>query len=330
MKITDWSLIFVIILLPICVIAGWDTSQLRQTKILEIQYTTALRTAVQDAGVILTLNYSQADEYSYDSNKQARVNKEEALAVLKNSLGYNLGIADDSAAMEALMLYIPAVVVIDYDGFYMYELDEVRDGDNELESGHQWMPKRPFVYKNEYSHRSASFTLDDQLTIIDHLTGDQIQGKRGELPEYLLPELLSDTEKFDQLRKASIVRSIEQELARAIENHNTVVRGLGWTYIFTMPTISQEDWSNTLDEPGVLVFLQGIPAGASRFNNYALGGGRVVKSKRLWAGNDPVSGLPYASSGICNLPFTANEVYINRKNAAKSGYYEWRCSNSAP
>lgn len=330
MKITDWSLIFVILLLPICVIGGWDTAQLRQTKILEIQYTTALRTAVQDAGVILTLNYSQADEYSYASNKQARVNKEEALAILKNSLGYNLGIADDSAAMEALMLYIPAVVVIDYDGFYMYELDGVRGGDDEIESAHQWMPKRPFVFKDGQSHLSAAFTLDDQLTIINHLTGEQIQGKRGELPENLLPELLSDAAKFDQIRRTAIVHSIEQELARAIEDHNTVVRRLGWTYIFTMPTISQEDWSNTLDEPGVLVFLQGIPAGASRFNNYALGGGRVVKSKKVWAGNDPVSGLPYAASGTCNLPFTAGEVYSSRQNAAKAGYYEWGCSNSAP
>lgn len=324
MKITDWSLIFVIILLPLCVMAGWDTGQLRQTRVLEIQYTTALRTAVQDAGVVLTRNYLQADEYGYASDKQSRVNKEEALSVLQSSLGYNFDIAEDTAAMNAFMLYIPAVVVIDYDGYYMYELADKMDGSHVIQSSHEWMPKKPFIYEDKQGY-SAAFTLDDQVTVIDHLTGEQIQGKRGELPDTLFPNLLSDPEKFDQLRRSTIVRSIEQDLSRAIESHNTAVRRLGWTYLFTMPTISQEDWSNTLDEPGMLVFLQGIPAGVSRFNNYALGGGRVVRAKGFLAGKDSVSGLPYVSSGICNLPFAAEEVYAHKRDAAEAGYYEWNC-----
>lgn len=324
MKITDWSLIFVIILLPLCVMAGWNTGQLRQTRVLEVQYTTALRTAVQDAGVVLTRNYLQADEYGYASDKRSRVNKEEALAVLQSSLGYNFGIADDAAAMDAFMLYIPAIVVVDYDGYYMYELVEEMDGDRVIQSSHQWMPKKPYIYEDGLGH-SAAFTLDDQVTVIDHLTGEQIQGKRGELPDTLLPNLLPDPVKFDQIRRSTIVRSIEQDLSRAIESHNTVVRQLGWTYLFTMPTISQEDWSNTLDEPGMLVFLQGIPAGVGRFNNYALGGGRVMRAKGLPAGKDPVSGLPYVSSGICELPFAAEEVYVHKRDAAAAGYYEWNC-----
>ncbi|MBU5672499.1 hypothetical protein [Paenibacillus brevis] len=324
MKITDWSLIFVIILLPLCVVTGWNTAQLRQARVLEIQYTTALRTAVQDAGVVLTRNYLQADEYGYASDKQSRVNKEEALSVLRSSLGYNFGIADDSAALDAFMLYIPAIIVIDYDGYYMYELADEMDGSNVIQSSHQWMPKKPFIYEDKQGY-SAAFTLDDQVAVIDHQTGEQIQGKRGELPHVLLPDLLSDPVQFDQLRRSAIVHSIEQDLSRAIESHNTVVRQLGWTYLFTMPTISQEDWSNTLDEPGMLVFLQGIPAGVSRFNNYALGGGRVVRAKEFLAGKDPVSGFPYASSRICNLPFAAEEVYVHRRNAAEAGYYEWNC-----
>lgn len=324
MKITDWSLIFVIILLPLCVMAGWNTGQLRQTRVLEIQYTTALRTAVQDAGIVLTRNYLQADEYGYASDKQSRVNKDEALSILQSSLGYNLGIADDPAAMDALMLYIPAIVIIDYDGYYMYELADKMDGSMILGSSHQWTPKKPFVYEGEQGH-SAAFTLDDQVSVIDHLTGERIQGRRGELPDNLFPDLLSDAEKFEQLRRSTIVRSIEQDLSRAIEGHNTVVRQLGWTYLFTMPTISQEDWSNTLDEPGILAFLQGIPAGVSRFNNYALGGGRVVRSQGLLAGRDPISGLPYVSSEICSLPFAAEEVYAHKRDAAEAGYYEWNC-----
>lgn len=326
MKITDWSIIFVIIAIPIILLAGWQTAQLRQTRVTEIAYTTALRTAVQDAGMVLTGNHLQAYEYGYSSLKQSRADKEAALDTLLNSLGHNLGIADDPPAMLELMRYIPAVVVIDYDGYYIYELAEVTDDNNNIAiaATHQWLPKKPFVYEDQ-AGQSIAFTLDQQVTVINHQNGESVHGLREELSGLNLSELLRNEDLFEQVRRVTIVHSIEAELARAVERHNVLVRRLGWKYLFTMPTIPQEDWSNTLDEPGILVFLQGIPNGIGQYNNYALGGGRKVKSRSYIAGEDPLTGLRYVSDAHCDLPFEPIETYAHKRDAAAAGYYEQTC-----
>lgn len=324
MKITDWSIIFVIIAIPIILLAGWHTAQLRQTRITEITYTTALRTAVQDAGMVLTGNHLQAYEYGYSSLKHSRADKEAALETLINSLGQNLGIADDPQAMIELMRYIPAVVVIDYDGYYIYELVEGTDDNNNNAATHQWLPKKPYVYDDQ-AGQSIAFTLDQQVTVINHQNGESVQGLREELTGSNLPDLLKNEDLFEQVRRATIVHGIEAELAGAIERNNVLVRRLGWKYVFTMPTIPQEIWSNTLDEPGILVFLQGIPNGIGQYNNYALGGGRKVKSRSYFAGEDPLTGLRYVSDGLCDLPFKPIEIYALKRDAAAAGFYEQTC-----
>lgn len=324
MKITDWSIIFVLIAMPIMLLAGWHTEQLRQSRITEITYTTALRTAVQDAGMVLTGNHLQAYEYGYSSLKHSRADKEAALEALITSLGHNLGIADDPLAMIELMRYIPAVVVIDYDGYYVYELVEGTDENNNIAATHQWLPKKPYVYEDQ-AGQSIAFTLDQQVTVINHQNGESVQGLREELTGSNLPDLLKNEDLFEQVRRATIVHGIEAELARAIERHNVLMRRLGWKYLFTMPTIPQEAWSNTLDEPGILVFLQGIPAGIGQYNNYALGGGRKVKSRPYFAGEDPLTGLRYVSDGLCDLPFEPIEIYAQKRDAAAAGYYEQSC-----
>ncbi|MNE83560.1 hypothetical protein D3C80_1803830 [compost metagenome] len=96
------------------------------------------------------------------------------------------------------------------------------------------------------------------------------------------------------------------------------------SYIFTLPFISQEDWHNTLDDVGMMVFLQGIPIGDQYYNNYALGGGRLLKMDAIVGGENPVNGIKYQlrNSADTPFPFPIDEVFSSKADAAANGYFE--------
>jgi len=82
MKITDWAVIFVIIIAPVVWLGGLRAENLREVNRLETRYTSALRTAVQDAAASLNRNELQHFESGYGSSKWMRADKEQALAAL--------------------------------------------------------------------------------------------------------------------------------------------------------------------------------------------------------------------------------------------------------
>lgn len=328
MKITDWAVIFVLIAGPLLWISGWNTEQLRESNRLEIRYNTVLKTAAQDAGILLNQNESQFYESGYGSVKFMRADKEAALAALKETLALNFGIADDPLAMQALMTYIPAVVVVDYDGYYIYAMEELTGTDGHPFAEHRWRPKKPYVYR-DLEGKSLSFTLDQRVTVINPRTGESVTGLREEVgSEWSIP-LIQDKETFDQVRRSVIVRGIEEDLEDIIHRHNEITRKLGVTYTFTLPVISQEEWNNTVDDVGVLVFLQGIPVGNQYYNNYALGGGRLVKRRPVYGGIDPGTGIKYAFNDRCPYPFQPVETFTNPRDAAASGYFEAACGQGS-
>ena len=65
MKITDLSIIFVCIIFPIFMINGLHVEDQREVQVLEMKYTAALRTAVQDGGRVLNMNEHQELESGY-------------------------------------------------------------------------------------------------------------------------------------------------------------------------------------------------------------------------------------------------------------------------
>lgn len=322
MKITDWAIVVVLIVAPLLWFGSIHSEQLREKSKLQIQYTSALRTAVQDGGVALNINELQYFESGYGSHKFMKVDKERGLEAMLNTLAINFGIVDDPIARQALMLYIPAVLVIDYDGYYVYAIQEsVEDGI--VVSEHQWAPKRPFLYRNE-SGLSVAFTLDDYVTTINTYDGEELQGRYEDVATVAPYPLFRDRDQFEMVRRSAIVRVIEEDLTQIIHRHNEYTFGLGYHYVFTLPFISQEDWNNTVDDVGMIVFLQGLPVGDQSYNNFALGGGRVVKVKDIAGGINPSNGIKYQSNELLDFPYSVNELFANELDAARKGYFEWK------
>ncbi|OZB95095.1 hypothetical protein [Paenibacillus sp. XY044] len=327
MKITDYCLVFIVIFFPVFLIVGYHVQDQQDVEYTELKYVTALRTAVQDAGSMLNVNERQDFESGYSSAKFFKADKELALDAFYRSLYANLGIEGDEAAQQTLDGYIPAIMVVDYDGYWVYSEVEYLGVDGEVYAKHLWQPKKPYSYSDKAGNL-IHFTLDNVMEAYDAASGTWTRGLQRELgPTSSIP-LLQDGERFEQVRRTTIVQAIENDLANNINRHNEFAARNGISYVFTLPLISREEWNNSIDDIGIMAFIQGIPVGDQALNNYALGSGRLVKSAVIRAGVDSRTGIHYYSRGDCADDLEVLETFTSPKEAAANGYFEKPCTRA--
>lgn len=324
MKITDLAIVFVIIALPFFVITGFRLDDQKTASRLEMKYDAALRTAVQDAAKMLSMNEKQDYEAQYQSDKYFRANKEMAVDTFFKTLELNFGIRDDPIARGALRAYIPALVIVDYDGYYIYSFEEFIGKDGAVHSKQLFSPKKPYGYADAEGN-SFAFTLDSHVRVYEAGTKSWHEGIQTDLSGSAAISLLQNAEHFEQVRQRVIVDAIEQDLARIMNKHNRVATRYGITYMFTLPYIPREEWNNTINDIGIIAFMQGIPVGDQAYNNYALGGGRLVRKPVIYGIIE--NGIKYYYRSDCALPAEIEETFASEKEAASHGYFPKRCIN---
>lgn len=322
MKMISWAIVGVLILFPFYVVNRVDTETHRRMIITELRYDAALDTAMDDAARALLINVNEQQEAKYESGKRVRVNKEEAIDTFYRTLYMNFGIAEDPIAQGVLNRYIPAVIVIGYDGFWMYAEEEFTIATGETEIRPVWGPKKPYAYADNQGN-SLSFTLDDYVIAYEVRSQTWREGFRSEIQSSI--PLLRNSELFEQVRRSTIVNAIQSELSYRINQHNRYVSRSGFSYTFTLPTISEEEWSSTVNDIGVMAFVQGIPVGVKTYNNYAFGGSRVLKKPVIVGAVHDKQKVYYRST--CAFPYPVEETFSSEKAAAQKGYMPLSCSN---
>ncbi len=324
MKMIEWALIGALLVLPFFVANRLDTEAQRKTLVTELRYDAALDTAVDDAARALLIHANPQQDVQYESAKSVPVNKEEAMETFQRTLYMNFGIADDPIAQGMLDRYIPAVVVIDYDGFWVYSEEEIRNNSGETELRRVWGTKKPFAYRDAQGN-SLAFTLDDRVKAYVASIGSWHEGLRSDIQASTPVPLLQDTDRFEQVRRSTIVNAIQNELAYRINRYNQMTARIGVAYTFTLPTISQEEWNNSIDDVGIMAFMQGIPIGHKTYNNYALGGSRLLKRTSIVGALKGNMKVYYRSS--CSFPYPVEETFPNEKAATQKGYRPLSCEN---
>lgn len=300
--------------------------QASTAKELSIRYNTAIDTAVQDAAKTLLINVQQQYESSYDSLKFTRANKKEAINSFMKTLSINFGIEDQKIGQGVLKAYIPVVVIVDYKGFYVFAMEEFRNSANESIMDLVEMPLKSYTYKDKLGNM-LSFTLDDYVTAYDSSQQKWVEGFREEIADEVTIPLLQDPILFENVRRSTVLQAIQEDIQYYINRHNTYAKRFGVTYTFTMPIISQEDWHNTIDDIGMIAFIQGVPLGGGHvYNNFALGGSRLTKNEMILT--TTLNGIKYYFREDCNLPYTGKEVFTSEKEAAKQGYQPLSCFNN--
>lgn len=323
MKVTDLAILFIIITLPLSFMADIDAGNAEIALYKKTELNRMLDTAAEDGSACLV---------AVGGDKKVEINKEKAAEAFFNSLFLNLNIFEDDLARKKMEGYVPCLIAVDFDGYYVMNNQEFTNDEGYREMEMAWSPKKPFSYYDPGSGCVFGFTLSNYITIYDTFSDEFYQGTVDQLramSEFDTNRLIQDSTLFDQVRRRTIVECLRRDVNASINSHNNIARKFGITYHFTLPVISDEDWYKTVDDVGLLVFLQGIPIGVTgeRYNNFALGGARIVKTPKYYAETDAATGIKYYHKEDCPLLVNNDTVFDSRAECARNGYLPCRQCN---
>jgi hypothetical protein len=325
MKLSNLVILFFILTLPVFFYLNAKAEKTTDFTYINQQHEGAMTVAAHDAVNVLRTNVVPELEVSYYSYKINPADPQKSFDTFLQSLALNYRV-QDSVTADLMARYVPAYAIVDYDGLLLNVYKNHKDSSGTQVLDRVWLPKIPFSYTDTEGN-VINFTIDEDLEVYDAELNEWFYGKRHEVIEDVTIDLLEDDEKFDQVRRSTIVNTLQENLAYYINEHNVYTKALDVTYTFTMPLIPEEDWYNTVDDVSILAFFQGYPyrMADEQYQEYAFVGTRLNKRDTIKAGivNDQRK-YWYDS---CGFPYKATELYSTKKQAAAAGYSELSCLN---
>lgn len=162
MKIQHYAIIFIIIILPFSIICKSKVNKKIDVINEQTRINNALDTATSDA--IDTLIELNDEFYALSDGKTIDVTPtiaKEGIKSFFNTLAVNYTLpftADEKYAENYFSPYIPAIIVVAYDGFYIYSVE-----DNGGTYGYVLSPKIPYAY--EENGYVINFTLGNAIKL---------------------------------------------------------------------------------------------------------------------------------------------------------------------
>jgi hypothetical protein len=328
-----FTILFVIIALTLFISSDIKTNNLvavvREKEILDQNF----NRAIDNAATYLV---------EVEGMNSLTINKEKAVNVFFNSIYSTLNITDNPEKQTLIKNYVPVIVVTCEDGYYIYYTDEYIGSDHYSYFNKRWSEKIPFYYEdNDFIY---SFTLTDKLTLYDKnglldVTKEEtiftidyhelsISKKYKNFREQKSEHFLLNEEKFNLIRKNTIISSIENSLTYYCNKHNNIAHQFGITYNFAMPTIDNSDWVRSIDNPSIMVMFQGYPYGVGvggTYNRFDIAGSIIKKGEMYYIEQKEWYYL-YHKEGCQELKKTdsivfLNEPYYSVSDCAKKGAY---------
>lgn len=163
MKIQHYAIIFIIIILPFSIICKSKINTKIDSLSEQTRINNALDTATSDAvDTLIELNDEFYALYEGETISVTPTIAKEAINSFFNTLAVNYTLpftADEKFAENYFSPYIPAVVVVAYDGFYIYSVEESSSGTYE----YVLSPKIPYAY--EENGYIINFTLGNAIKL---------------------------------------------------------------------------------------------------------------------------------------------------------------------
>lgn len=292
MKLTDLAILFIIIIFPFYLVLHIRGDSITATTYKKAELNRIIDTALEDAATAIA---------SIDGDRNIKIHREEGINTLIDTMAMNLNGNRDPYFINRLFTYLPAIAVVDYDGYYILSTEVYKDKEDQQYTNPLWKPKKKYEYKVGNSY--IFFTLTDEFILVrddqsyKHYRQQDLKKNVTELRTInnAFGGRLSDEKFFDQLRRNTIIQSLEQDLAYYINQHNDYAQTYGLAYHFQLPTIDEEDWMRTIDDVSILAFFQGIPLNnnGEYFNSYAIGGARIIKSRPYYMYDSRVGDKTY-------------------------------------
>lgn len=332
MRGSNFIIFFLIIFVSLATPVGVRCQQLTVISDLKQSYTLAMESAVDDAmdGIVES-----------DSGDAISLNKQFLLDRFFHTLFINLGCTADTVKQNAIKAYIPIVLLVDTDGYYIYYSDTASGSDGETIIAKNWTDKLTFTYVEENGGRIFNFTLGDVVNVYDPNTNHVFNMDYRDLAKLSLfntddpdnkcyrSSLLCDGN-FDAIRRTTIINAVTDSMTYYINQHNRVAQHYGFTYHFSLPYISEDDWARTIDDISMIAFFQGYPYVSDApqlgyFNLYSIGGARVVKPDYYYIMSDSTGTKYYHKKNCVNLSSADFSVwthpYEDPRQCAKKGAF---------
>ena len=329
MKVYHYTLLFLIFFLAVIIKTDMSIGRLKSIENEKTELTKKLTAATSDAVEFL----AASGVYGESS-----IRKDEIKDIFFTSFYSSMGIISDPNAQAELEMYIPVILLCDYDGYYVYYYDTFTAEDGYTYSKRIWSEKMPYYYRDDYF--IYRFTLSDRVIIYDinellPLPVDVIEADYHEFQKddrYTLFRLhhsdhfLFDDDKYELVKKGAIINQLENVLSYYTSRHNSIARMNGISYNFSFPSGLEEEWAGYMDDRNMLVVFQGYPYGADRdytFNKIASAGANIIKKpvyyveKKGWYHLAHIKGCPELAGSATVL----EESFESLEACAKAGAY---------
>ncbi len=161
MKIQHWAIIFIILVLPLSIMCRSMISKKNLNLRDEIRYNNVIDNATFDA---VSQIVEVSEELGYGKN--VPITEGVAMAAIErffNSLSVNFNLPINLKNAEAYFgQYVPAILIVGYDGLYVYSCEETSHGYE-----FKLKPKIPYActYQNGSANVVINFTLDNYVTM---------------------------------------------------------------------------------------------------------------------------------------------------------------------
>ena len=311
MKITDFALIFIAIVVPYMIVLYINTTFTIKAVEMEMYYQKVIDSALDDAAYQMKQVESQDKKidygYSDSLNKKINVNAKVGVDTFFDSMYTTFGVKGNDVAQSYLNLFVPAVAVVEYDGVRVSKNEVVTANDGSTSVQRILKPKRYFTYtysivrvngdykmvpgiqtSNVISIHTVEFTMDTKITHrgYNYVYGEEIPTqsfylKDSENNSELIAGVIDSTTKDSlksqivsdllDMRPSIISNTVSSELTYAVNENNIYAKQAGVTYSFTFPTTTEDEMYNMVDNVGIVAFVQGISVGNRYLNTKAFG-----------------------------------------------------------
>ena len=317
MKRSQLIILFVVFTIPFHMMLDLKTKNIENAMMTKLEIDQILDTATTDGTVVLSKGLGmEVNQY-----------KEEAVDTFYKTLYLNFN-ATDSYQKNRIKGYVPVILIVDYDGVYVFSHEEYKNTQNELILRPIWSMKKPYTYYDgDYVY---NFSLEDDVVIYQLSSGKQFRGKHKDLKTKISSSIIQEDQLFEQVRRRTIIEVLQREMNFCINNHNLIASQYGITYQFSLPVIEEEDWNKTIDDISMIAFFQGLPLGSTGmyYNNFAIGGARLIKKDPYFIEEDVASGVTYYHKKDCPLLVDSSNICNSPAECALQGAYP--CSTCRP
>lgn len=281
---------------------------------------------------------------------RAKLNLDYAIKRYYETLYINLNMENDKAAQEGFRVHTPVQLVVDYDGYYIHSWQDYSIADSvsdpsKKEVKESWQPKKAYSYYDQQNHLVINFTLDNFVYVYQTPggSGNWEEGKyvlkdnnKSDSPTDIniykkdadgndrLDKTYTLKYNLEAVRRQTIADMIRKDLEFYTNQCNRIAQTYGLGYGFHIP-MKEDDWNNIIHGVGFISFIQGLPVkglDAQTINTFGFGGSKVVKGEKYDGKFDDKGVLRYHKE-TCDAVKNGDyiEVFDNRKDAAKGGYY---------